>query len=225
MFEEDVAKVSEEELLSKLSDTENNFIERKTRSNHVDWLKTAVAFANSCPIGQPGILYIGVKNDGTLESRENPTDFEKLQKSVSEKLNSAWPPIYFVIHILKKDALEFIAVVIWGSPLRPHFSGPAYIRVGPETKDASEEQYDLMIAQRSSKVRALLQMKGQTVHWHAWSPVSGTFAANGNGQIVDCNQFFVTISGDNYKKSLPIDKLSISFDHLNNRPTLLAKID
>jgi hypothetical protein len=54
MLEENYAIVSEEDLLRKVSDTENNFIERKTASNTRDWLETAVAFANSCPVGQPG---------------------------------------------------------------------------------------------------------------------------------------------------------------------------
>src|SRR5271170_1317027 len=115
----------------RISDTEHHFLERKTMKDTNGWLKTAVAFANSCPIGQPGILYVNVDDNGKVISQPLGYDFEKLQKSISKTVREAWPPIYFVTHILNKNGSEFVAVVIYGSPLRPHFSGPAYVRVGP----------------------------------------------------------------------------------------------
>jgi predicted HTH transcriptional regulator len=151
MLEENYTIVTEEDLLRKVSDTENNFIERKTERDHHGWLKTAVAFANSCPVGQPGILYVGVDDNGMVRQQAQERNFEDLEKEISGKVANAWPPIYINTHILAKDGAQFIAVVVYGSPLRPHFSGPAYVRIGPETKDASEEQYDLLIAERSSK--------------------------------------------------------------------------
>jgi predicted HTH transcriptional regulator len=58
--------ISDDELISKVTDTENNFIERKSVSDKGAWLQTAVAFANSCPVGFPGVLYVGVNDDGTI---------------------------------------------------------------------------------------------------------------------------------------------------------------
>jgi predicted HTH transcriptional regulator len=134
-----------------VTDTENNFIERKSITDKGKWLNTAVAFANSCPVGYPGVLYAGVNNDGTIQQK--PINFEDLQKSISGMIGNAWPPIYILQKTLKRDGAEFVAVIIPGSPLRPHFSGQAYVRVGPETRKASETQFDELIAQRSSKVR------------------------------------------------------------------------
>lgn len=200
--------VSNDDLLSKLADTENSFVERKTVSDHRGWLKTAVAFANSCPIGYPGVLFVGVNNDGTIE-RHNPLpNFEKLQKSISERLNDAWPPIFHFSKALRKDSSEFLAVVVPGSELRPHFSGHAYVRIGPETKQASEGGYDKFIAQRSSKVRFLQNLIGKTVLWHSLSPFTG----NNQGVVVECNQFFATVEGLNYKRCFPIEWVTISFD-------------
>ena len=68
MLQENYAIVTEEDLLRKVSDTENNFVERKTISDTRGWLETAVAFANLCPIGQPGILYIGANSAESAES-------------------------------------------------------------------------------------------------------------------------------------------------------------
>lgn len=205
--------ITSEDLLAGLADTENNFIERKTISDHRGWLKTAVAFANSCPIGYPGVLFIGVNNDGTIQQHESPPDFEKLQKSVTDKINGAWPPIFHLTRTLRKDASEFLAVLVPGSSQRPHFSGPAFVRVGAETRDASEQQYDQLIAQRSGKVREIQKLIGKTVFWHSLSPFTG----NDKGTVLDCNQFFLTIEGRQYKRCFPIDWITISFDPANAR--------
>jgi hypothetical protein len=219
MLQEDYAIVAEHELLRKVSDTENNFIERKTSLNTDGWLKTAVAFANSCPIGQPGILYVNVNDKGEVIAQNPDFDFEKLQKSISKKVKEAWPPIYFVTHILNKSGSHFVAVVVYGSALRPHFSGPAYVRIGPETRDASDEQYDELIAQRSSKVRALQKLMGKIVFWETLSPLLGS----GNGTVLECNQFFVTIAGENYRRCFPIDWVTISFEPANQRYCLIVR--
>jgi predicted HTH transcriptional regulator len=95
MLQENYTLVTDDELIRKASDTENNFIERKTCSNTDDWLKAAVAFANSCPIGQPGIPYINVDDGGKVIPQPAGYDFEKLQKGIGKKIREAWPPIYF----------------------------------------------------------------------------------------------------------------------------------
>jgi hypothetical protein len=41
---------TDEEILLSLGATEDNFVERKRFSDDREWNRTAVAFANSCPI-------------------------------------------------------------------------------------------------------------------------------------------------------------------------------
>ena len=211
--------ISDEDLIAKITDTENNFIERKTVSDTRGWLETAVAFANSCPIGFPGVLYVGVNNDGTVQRHKEPQNFEKLQKTVSNRIGEAWPSIFHLSRTIRKDNFEFLAVLVPGSELKPHFSGHAYVRVGPENRQASEDQYDKFIAQRSSKVRELQKLVGKTVYWHSITP----FAGNDNGTLGDCNQFFVTIDGGSYKRCFPIDWITISFDPGNQRYMLIVQ--
>jgi hypothetical protein len=210
--------ISDEELISKVTDTENNFIERKSASDKGAWLQTAVAFANSCPVGFPGVLYVGVNDDGTIPRFQKPMNFEDLQKSISGIIANAWPPIYILQKTLKKDG-EFVAVIIPGSPLRPHFSGQAYVRVGPETRTASETQFDELIAERTSKVRELRKLIGQTVNWQQFTP----FAGNDNGKVEACNQFFLTIDAGQYKRCFPIEWITISFDPTNQRYHLIVQ--
>jgi predicted HTH transcriptional regulator len=78
------------DLLSRLKNAEDNFVERKTHSDSRDWLKTIVAFANSIPNDEFGILFIGVRNNGSLE---NAVDWDNLQKTLNQKLASAYPQL------------------------------------------------------------------------------------------------------------------------------------
>jgi predicted HTH transcriptional regulator len=63
-----MVELSDADLLSKLKNCEDAFVERKTAADNKDWLKTVVAFANSTPIGYPAVLFIGVKDEGTIEA-------------------------------------------------------------------------------------------------------------------------------------------------------------
>jgi hypothetical protein len=209
--------ISDDDLLSKVKNREDNFIERKPVKDTRGWLLTAVAFANSCPVGYPGVLFIGVNDDGTIQQHQPPLNFEKLQMSVSARINEAWPPIYHFVKTLRIDGAEFLAVIVPGSSLRPHFSGAAFVRVGPQTKNASEDQYDALIAQRSSKVRELQKLIGKPILWTRY----GHFH---DGTVVDCNQFFLTASFDgSSNQCFPIDWITISFDPERNRHHLYVQ--
>ena len=210
--------LTEEELLLRFGNTEDNFVERKSISDWKDWLKTVVAFANSCPIGFPGLLFIGVNDDGTVQRLNEPVGLEKLQKSLAEKINEAWPPIYFLPKILRKEDREFLVVLVPGSPQRPHFAGQSYVRVGPETRRVSEDQFDNLILQRSSKGRELVKMIGKQIAWEMFGRQGGGAQA----VVADCNQFFITLDGGSYKRCFPIDWITISFDPTNQRPHLMV---
>src|SRR6266700_7682873 len=105
------------------TDIENSFVERKTVRDKGGWLRTAVAFANSTPIDYPAVLFVGINDDGTLETVPPNHDWEKQQKTVTEELSRAYPPLYFLPKILRDAGKEFLAVIIPGSSLRPHFTG------------------------------------------------------------------------------------------------------
>jgi hypothetical protein len=93
------------------------------------------------------------------------------------------------------------------------------VRVGPQTKKASEEQYGRLMAEHNSKVRELRKLIGKTVFWHSLSPFTG----NADGIVVGCNQFFLTVHGSTYKRSFPIDWISISSEPDTNRYQLIVQ--
>ena len=142
-------EMSDDMLLSRLRNEEDHFVERKTTSDLNDCVKTVVAFANSAPIGMPCVLYVGAYDDGRFEQKT--IDFDSIQKSLNNKLKSVYPRAPYITRVLSSGASQVLAVIVIGSELRPHFAGPSYIRVGSESKEATTEQLNLLIAQRSSK--------------------------------------------------------------------------
>jgi hypothetical protein len=214
-------QVTDEELFLRLQGTEDNFVERKRFSDDRQWNRTAVAFANSCPIDFPGILFIGVYDNGMIERSKDPVNLDSLQKTLAQRIADAWPPIYFLPKVLHRDGVEFLAVLIPGSPLRPHFAGHSYVRIGSETRKASEEQFNALIVQRNSKAREIQQMIGELISWEMIGKTGNTLGS-AQGKVVECNQFYMTVDGGTYKRSFPLEWVVISFDPGNIRHHLMV---
>ena len=92
VLELSMASPTNEDLFFLLRNFEDHFVERKTSGDHKDWLKMVVAFANSTPLGFSAVLFIGVKDDGTIEEGVN---LDTLQKTLGKKLIEAYPPIFY----------------------------------------------------------------------------------------------------------------------------------
>lgn len=169
---------------------EDQMVERKTVKDEKDWKRAAVAFANSAPIGYPALLYIGVRDNGEIENPQK--DLEEVAKKFNSQMQKVYPRIAYVPKVISSDGRQALAVIIPGSESRPHFAGPAYVRRGPESVDASEEQFAQLIAQRNSKAAFLLGWKGKNVT---------VFTRMGDDELawpndtclVDCNQFYVSL--------------------------------
>jgi predicted HTH transcriptional regulator len=199
---------------------EDHFVERKTIADQKDWAKTVVGFANSAPDGYPCVLFIGVKNDGDVETPQ--PDLDSAQKTLNTKLKAVYPQPPYIPKIVTKDGLQALAVIVLGSELRPHFSGPSYVRKGSETFAASAEQFNELIARRNSKANKILEYKGNVVtvvnvlptphglHESTWA--EGT-------TIADCNQFWVTFQNlaAPAKSSISLSRIDLNFDDANDR--------
>ena len=87
---ETMIDMSDADLLARLCNFEDQFVERKTVADLNDALKTVVAFANSAPLGMPCVLYIGVRDDGQFEDRQHDYDFcaENAESFAAEDLST-----------------------------------------------------------------------------------------------------------------------------------------
>ena len=209
-------QLKDEDLLLRLRNFEDNFVERKSASDNGGWLRTAVAFANSVPIGWPAVLFIGVGDDGTVNTKPD-LNLETLQKKFSGVIKPVYPSIFYFPRVLTDEGKQFLAIIIPGSPLRPHFAGRSYIRVGPETREASEKQFESLIAQRQSKVYQISQWVGKAItvrQWHgSGQHISSAFR---ECRLVDCNALYVTYAPARTPEpmtSVPLQRVEVSYDH------------
>jgi len=215
-----VANLSDTDLISRLTNFEDHFVERKTSGDHSDWLKTVVAFANSTPIGYPAVLFIGVRDDGNPEGNIN---LDSLQKTFAQRMTLAYPPIYFRTKVLSLAGKQFLAVLVPGSSARPHFAGLSYVRKGSTTIVASDDHFEELIATRQSKPRELLKWVGRIVSADFMrteaAEIMGPVSHSAELLVVACNIFFVTYryqSGSG-AESVPLRRVEISFDNPRNR--------
>jgi hypothetical protein len=232
-----MTELSDKDILRRLTDTEDSTVERKTASDYRDCLKTAVAFSNSLPVDDPGIIFVGVGNDGTVQENSN---LESLEKKVSEEIRKVYPPILPQMKVMRDNSgREFLAVIVRGSENRPHFAGPSYVRDGTQTREASEQQFERLIAERNSKAREILKWQGKkiTVNWPMKQTSLGTVALHRGGRVtrtvIDCSQFCVTLEEEIWvhpsqpcsrvRESFPLAELEIGSDNRENRLELRMK--
>jgi Putative DNA-binding domain len=222
-----IATLTDEALLLKLRGTEHDFVERKSRSQTGDWRQVAVAFANSAPIGWPAVLFVGVDDSGLPQ--QGPEKLEDLSKSVAGTLEWVYPPIYFDIRPLRVGDRACLAVVIPGSENRPHFAGKSYVRVGPEVREASEDQFEALIASRTSKARKIQEWIGKEVSWldrklHMDGYATGRITVRG------CNAHYATFegwadAGVTTVRSEPLSRFELGFDHSRQRLQIILYSD
>lgn len=133
-----------------------------------------------------------------------------------------YPRIPYVAKALSEDEAHYLLVIVHGSENRPHFAGPSYIREGSQSIAASEEQFRLLIAQRLSKVRELLNWRGKAVTVeHVMPMTSGSVAGQLRrpemATLTGCNEFYVTVLANDKTFSYTLADIELSFDHIENR--------
>ena len=141
------------------------------------------------------MLYVGVRDDGSVEGQVN---FDAVQKTLQQKLQSVFPPIEYSTRVLATDSQQFLCVLVPGSPSRPHFSGPAYVRVGSQSVEASRQQYERLIAERNNKAYKILKYEGQPIRVDSVrngreATVLGRVSSSSVYHVVGCTEFSATL--------------------------------
>jgi len=228
-------ELTDEDILARITSIEDATVERKLHNDKKkDWVKSVVAFSNSLANGQPGVLFVGVRDDGRIEDGQfQKTNFADFQKTLSEVFSNIYPPVAPTMLVREKDGPKFLAVIVYGSPNRPHFAGKSYRRDGTQSVDASEEHIKEFVARRSSKFTELLNFK------EANEPVTlsllladadrrrgqGTYAVQSESRIIHCNQFYITLTFNHNgprKRSFPLGSVEIGYDNTKDRPELIV---
>jgi len=205
----DTFRISDADVFQRLESSEDSFVERKSLGDMKDVVKTCVAFANTCAIeGPPGIVFYGVRDDGTVEDlRGNP---DSVQKTINEKLSVVYPPIKYKTRVVSKHGKSLIAIIVPGSADGPHFSGPAYVREGSTTVPASEELFSRIVDKRERKVREILKWKDKRIlmRRYVMNPAPNQQRnpwAYSDAKVADCTTEWLQLEIGGSTFSFPLD--------------------
>lgn len=160
--------MTDEEIKRRLNDQEDGWVERKAGVIKEEISKSLVAFANSLRKGEEAIIFVGVRNDGSING---VPDTEKMQQIISGIAKDiCYPSVSHSIRVLEINGEHILAIIVTESQQRPHFAGLAYIRTGSRSERASEVLFNELIASRSSKVCLLIEAKrkAETVKLKHW---------------------------------------------------------
>jgi hypothetical protein len=198
---------TKEGLLARLADPEDALVERKGNWNDREEVREAVvAFANSVRGSDTGVLFLGVNTDGTPSGKVQ--DADHVQTQVRKFLQKCYPPIAnYQMYSLEVSQESIVAVVVSGSPDRPHFTGLCAVRKGSETIKnvaATEQEYQAMIEERNDVVWALRPYIGRRIVVTEEGPpqnISGAPTWRGlSGHLVDVNAHFVTFDREDDRR-------------------------
>jgi hypothetical protein len=217
--------MTDEELKLRFRDHEDGWTERKpTDVGFQDVCKTMSAFANSLPDGHSGILFIGVSNDGVPSGVDNTDKKQKWVRRLAE--HTCYPPIAINCRVFEESGQNIVAVIVKASSNRPHFTGPAFVRKGSESIEASKDQFEDLIASRNSIVKMLLgeQQNGRDVIVKK----QGTMLLAEIGgiicQVVECNPHYAVFAPTDGRArfSTSMNDISLSWDPATS--SLVCKI-
>lgn len=222
--------MTDDELLLRLADAEDGYVERKTSFDRVEVRNVIVAFANSAHEHRPGVLFVGVRPDGSIQGVGDP---DALARDSVDKLckDQCYPPIRYTTRSLTFPAGKVLAVIVPLSLDRPHFSGHAFIREGSRTKEASRAALDEMIAARNTRAGALLRLKGQILSIRILGKAIGEpifeshFDSEYEGRIVECSaqRVVLFLIGSGTTVAEPLEWVIPSEDTKRHRPLLIIQ--
>lgn len=151
------------ELLERIAAGEGPLCEFKPKVVDAGEIRKAVvAFANTVRSPDAGVLFLG------LDANGSPTglipDADQAQRNVKVYLESCYPPIRGIRpHVLMIEDKAVVAIEVPESRNAPHFTGPAYTRIGSRSEQASPEMLDEMIADRTQAARILRPWVGDAI--------------------------------------------------------------
>ena len=129
------------DILALFRDLESDRVERKASSADMKKIRRAVcAFANDLPgHGLPGVVFVGLNDDGTCAGLDITDNL--LKKLAEVRSHGNILPIPSVqVEKRKIDACEVAVIQVEPSSAPPtRFEGRSWVRIGPTTQQASNE--------------------------------------------------------------------------------------
>jgi predicted HTH transcriptional regulator len=207
--------MNETELRARLYDKEDGWTERKSKGvSTEDIRKTIIAFANSLPDGQGAVLFIGISDKtGEVEGVDNTDALQKNVRRAAEE--KTYPPIHIGHNckVLHESGKSIVAVIVEASHNRPHFAGPAYVRVGSESIEASESQFEQLIATRTSVARRILEAKRKDETFLVQEARRHYHHGRTQCRVESCDAHFANFRAvtEGWLHSAPLSQITVSY--------------
>jgi len=220
------------QLCALLDSSECRLVERKqSQPNGADLRRTLVAFANTVSETECAVLFIGVGDDGVKHGVQEPDKVQREVRRVAE--NECYPPVHCELYVIKDAGVEIVAVAVNVSRDRPHFAGPAYVRIGSESVKASQEMFNEMVAARNDKARRILAERGKLISVQfvgSRHPVEGAMDRNfkpreyRDYRIDECNAHYVRLTDVNMGciYGFPLEHVAVGYDSGCHRLRLIV---
>jgi hypothetical protein len=100
------------------------------------------------------------------------------------------------------------------SPARPHFAGPAFVRVGSQSQKASEKKFNELIDRRNNLVNWILSERDQDRQVYI-EDKRYAGAPRSLCKVKDCNSQFASFqvlpASDDFRYA-PVEKISMSMN-------------
>lgn len=229
----EMSPMTDEQLLVRLADREDNYTERKPDGVKPEEIRqTVCAFSNSLTAGATAVLYIGIHDKtGAVLGVDNS---DMVQKRVREAIDRCYPSITnYAMRVLDVGGKTVVAVKVGASDNRPHFTGPAFIRRGSESVTASEQIFQKMVASRNSKTARILRMRGGVISFQSIGHRIGdtkvitdkAYREGGECVVEDCDAHLVYLSltSSGRRVTEPLEHVEIQYDGERNRDMLVIR--
>lgn len=122
-----------------------------------------------------------------------------------------------------------LAVVVRSSSIGPHFTGPAYVRVGSESRKASEQVFNELVYSRNDKCRELMRYRPGLVSVYgidyklgSGQPLHSTHREMRMCRIDEVTPYYVgfTDVSTDWRFTEHLKHIEIGVDRDNRRPSL-----
>lgn len=143
-------KNKQEDIRALLNDIENDRIERTISTTNTDKFGQAIcAFANDLPNHQqPGYLFLGVKDDGTVQGLDVTDELLKNISAIRTDGNIQ-PQPSMVVEKVSLEEGDIVMVKVQPSVFPPvRYKGRTWVRVGPRKGVANDTDEQILMEKR-----------------------------------------------------------------------------
>ena len=207
-----------EKMNELLSTEEDERIERKAGFDHKEIRQALIAFANDQAGRGGGYLIIGQAPNKEIRGIKLNKDEAQLKIADIAK-DQCRPTIPVSIEVIERDGKRVVVVEVRASPAKPHFHGDAWVRVGSQTRRATDAEIVLLRASHENRKLAILKRamdegKKEVIVTHLQAHTRARC------ELVEVTVDWVVFREGAKHMTFPWEEIRVGFDYEKNIPEI-----